>query len=344
MSSARRPATVVRLAVLVLATNLCGCGLGPGRTVLPGAGTAVPLAMVEGHPVVQVMVNDQGPYPFLLDTGVSCAMAVYADLARELRLPRAAGTVRVHAADGGTLRLPAVRVGRLRLGEAEFAEVPAVVIPAVKPEVRGFLGMGLFERGLLTLDFPGGRAEFRPGRLGGADVGRSDTLEAPFDGGVPTVPVSVPLKDGGRRTVRVILDSGSNGGLDLPETLAPDLATYAEPVGQTVYSTLVGERVKPDVRVRGVLRLGKAGATDPVVSLVPGDGAIGTDALSAFRVTIDRRGRKVRLVLVGPLVPGPDSRPVAGLGTGTGGATSSTKRDVTPQGRAVGLSEADGGQ
>src|SRR5262245_60099750 len=99
--------------VFLLAASFPGWtdSLQPGRP-------RVKRDLIGGRPVVDVFLNGNGPYRFLLDTGGQ-SNQVEAGLARTLGL---APTFRVElGTPTGTLRVPAGRIGQVSLGGVEAA-------------------------------------------------------------------------------------------------------------------------------------------------------------------------------------------------------------------------------
>jgi predicted aspartyl protease len=280
------------LLLMALAAAAGGCGFAPGKSLLPPSGTHVPLRLDDHQPAVDVLLNGRGPYRVLVDTGASPALAVSPQLAEGLGLRPDPGGVSLRAANGQWVQAGRTHVRSLRLGGAEFRDVPAVVLD-VGGDFDGVVGMGLFARSVVTFDFPNRRLSVNAGSLGGDDP---DAFDAPFVHGVPMVPVSPPLRQG-RRTLYVLLDTGSNGGLVLPEALRADLATDPTFTGSALADTLGGTRQIELVRVRGTLELGHYATDDPVVGLAPGRGSIGTPVLRDLEVSVDQHSRRVRLKL-----------------------------------------------
>ena len=294
-------------ALVLLALMAAGCGFEPGRWHIPAGGTSVPMSLENHQPGVEVRLNGRGPYRVLVDTGASPAVAVTPALAEELGLRRHLGFVRLRAANGKWVRAGRTSLRSVRLGGAVFRDVPAVIIDIGEPSFDAVVGMGLFSRGVVTFDFPSGRLSLRPGTVDPADP---DTLATPFVYGIPLVPVSLPVA-GGTRTVHVLLDTGSNTGMVLPDSLRNDLLTDGGVRGRAVADTLGGERNIDLVKLRGKVRLWRYEASDPVIGLAPGRGAIGTPSMRDFEVGIDQRSRRVRM----NLAPRPATRPAAAPAT-----------------------------
>ena len=270
-----------------------GCGFAPGRAVIPPDGAHVPLSLDDHQPGVDVLLNGRGPYRALVDTGASPALAVSPQLAKALGLGRDLGAVRLRAANGQWVHAARTHLRSVRLADADFRNVPAVVLDIGGGDFDAVIGAGLFARSVVTFDFPGRRLSLRAGALSPDDP---DVFEAPFVHGIPMVPVSPPLRQG-HTTVHVLLDTGSNGGLVLPEALRAQLATDPTFTGRAVANTLGGTREIKLVRLRGKLDLGHYTTTDPVVGLAPGRGSIGTPVLRELEVSVDQRSRRVRLKL-----------------------------------------------
>ena len=122
-----------------------------GRTTVP-----VPLAIDNrGGIVVDVRVNDLGPFRFILDTGAARSI-VSDDLARELRAPVVAKSEVVTSA-GTDMRL-VVRLGSIALAASRVEGLLAPVIPGDRllqlgPRVRGLLGQDFLSAFNYTLDY-----------------------------------------------------------------------------------------------------------------------------------------------------------------------------------------------
>jgi predicted aspartyl protease len=295
------------LALLLLATVAGGCGFEPRRWDIPAGGTEVPLTLAEHQPGVEVRLNGRGPYRVLVDSGASPAIAITPKLAGELGLGRQLGSVRLHAANGRWVRGDRTTIRRLRLGDAVFHDVPAVIIDLGEPNFDAVIGMGLFGRGVVTFDFPARRLSLRPGSLDPSDP---DTFTTPLVYGVPLVPVSAPTESG-PRTLYVLLDTGSNTGLILPDSVRDELRTHPGFSGAALADTLGGVRTIDFVKLRGSLSVGRYHATDPVVGLARGRGAIGTPPMQDFQVSIDQRSRRVRLKLTRRTSTPPAAPPAA---------------------------------
>jgi hypothetical protein len=162
--------------------------------------------------VVQTMVNDAGPFSFLLDTGATHTVIEPA-LARELRLPVIGQASLTTVSDVRQDQL--VRLKRLRVGGSEISELGAVIdrLDQVKfkaPGIRGVLGEDylsnfdfLIDYRLHTLRFggdapAGDRCRFETiGHYHGAPTTNRLLIEAEFID-VSAVKVQLQLDTGAR--------------------------------------------------------------------------------------------------------------------------------------------------
>src|SRR5690348_14656944 len=71
----------------------------PARIEVPREGVTIPMQDMGGRPVVELRINGEGPYRFILDTGAT-ATVVSDELSRELSLTPAPG-VQVASVGGG---------------------------------------------------------------------------------------------------------------------------------------------------------------------------------------------------------------------------------------------------
>ena len=309
------------IALLLLAAAP-GCGWAPRRVHIPAGGVDVPVRMVDDFPIVPLWINGKGPYPFIVDTGATPGIGIEPSLARELGIRRGPGSVRVGTPTGRDVRVAWARVGRVRLGGAAFEGVPAVILDIGRPDFAGIAGMGLFHRGVLTISFPDRRLSLRHGTLAPGP----DTFRVPFVDDRPTVPVTPP--GDGVGTLHVLLDTGNNGGLTLPENVRRRLAT--DPAFRATVSsdTIAGPMTHDLVRLRGRLSMGSYEVADPVVSLGP-EAAVGTLPLRHFDVSVDRASKRVRLVLKPPApATAPATRPATS--PATAGTTPKTMPTALP--------------
>lgn len=163
-------ASLTRKALLTLAAlQLTACDIAaPARVSVPADSLAgeVPFRLAGAGGamlLVAVMVNGDGPYDLVLDTGATLT-CLDSQLVSDLELPRAAGAFGYGAGVGGSGRVDLVRVDSIRLGEAQAEELTACVLDlahlgqlhgvgASGTRVHGLLGLNFLRNYRVTLDF-----------------------------------------------------------------------------------------------------------------------------------------------------------------------------------------------
>lgn len=270
----------------------------PDPTVeLRSARATFPLNLVGGRPIVDVRVNGQGPFPFILDTGAEGTI-VSDSLTEELKL-EVLGDARVGSP--GATRLAAgkyVRIGRIELGDLVLSGAGGVSVdlsPMSKVfgspgAPRGVLSMKSWKGILVTLNYPAGQIELRHGELPAADdvqifeFGAADRL--------PSV-----LLDVAGTQVRANLDSGAARGIMLPGSLASQLPLAAKPVEVESLRTVDGETPTLGAQLNGTVRLGRYVFENPDLNFTERApiGNLGYPILRRFAVTLDWKNHRVRL-------------------------------------------------
>ncbi|MFH0982497.1 MAG: aspartyl protease family protein [Planctomycetota bacterium] len=263
----------------------------PKETHLPATPVAVPMELVDRLPLVQVKINGQGPYLFILDTGASL-VALNKPLAGTLKLrPDKSAAVGDSTGEGGRT-VNVVDLQTLELGEARFAGVEAVVVDlgfvvGGHRTIDGLLSFGLFADCLLTLDYPASAVTLERGKLlpdKGQEVLRYMKVE-----GFPRL--TLRLAD---RTVHLTVDSGSNGCLTLPRSLRQSLTFHAPPVAMGRVQRTQTDQAAELARVVGPLKIGRHVVADPLVRLLGNSGIVGNQILQHFAVTFDQKNAYIR--------------------------------------------------
>ncbi len=276
----------------------------PDRVVLPAGATTVafPLDLSRGQPVVQVLLNGKGPYPFYLDTGAG-ATVLNDDVARELGLAtldstRIGDPANPHAIRADIHRLDSIEIGGLRLEGVRCVSWDRSTLRPGADAPRGVLGIALFSELLLSLDYPKAEGRVTRGALPAPDGERVLAYEAPQ--GIPVVSVRI-----GARTYDTHLDSGSPGSFTLPRSERGALRLLAEPVevgkARTANSTLTIYAAQ----LADTMRLGGHAFVRPMIELNEGlpHPNLGGRILREFVVTLDQANRRVRFERTGTPAP-----------------------------------------
>jgi len=254
--------------------------------------TRVP--MVDGptaHVLVDVMLNGQGPFRMILDTGAATTV-LDGDLVTELGL-ESLGTTRIgDPSDLLANEVDQVRIGTVELGSARFEGVAAVGWrgPSLTSAIgaRGVLGLPTFRDCLLTVDYPARAIEVAPGELPEVDGKRVLPLDSRM---IAELPVAVAGREASAH-----LDIGNASSLVVPASWQGELATKGEvsegmgmrasgPVTFTIATLdgdlVIGEHVLHDPEVRFDDRLDHVN--------------VGYGVLRGFAITLDQRNDRVRL-------------------------------------------------
>ena len=260
--------------------------------------TAVmPLQMRGLMPVVEVTLNDQGPFFFMIDTGAGMQADIDVSVAQRLNL-RANGRVLsgdpsgVNDREVATATIDSIKVGSNR--GVEFRDVTAVVrahrITKDYPDVDGILGFALFTDYLLTLDYPAMQVRLSRGVLSPAN--RTDILNFEIENRIPVIELAI-----GKMRVRAHVDSGNFvAGFILPEEIVEQLQLLSSPV--TVGSARsVSNRIDlKQVQLRDTIRVGSFDFPQPLVQFPAlSDTNLGFKVLREFTVTFDQKNRRMKL-------------------------------------------------
>jgi predicted aspartyl protease len=153
--------------VLISFCLFLGLAAFPAATVVPVTSSTPFRLGVHNEPIVGVLINGRGPFPFILDTG-STHSSIAASLAGALNAPIVAKAA-VTSSLGREIQ-PVVSLATLAVGPASADEVLATQVQddrlGNKTEVRGVLGQDVLGNLVYTLDFAAGRIEWNPNLQG----------------------------------------------------------------------------------------------------------------------------------------------------------------------------------
>lgn len=116
--------------------------------------------------VVPVLVNDEGPFDFILDTGAG-TMVVGEELAAKLTLPR--GTSQEGHGATAPIEVVMTTLESLSIGDQQGAPLEAAIMD-LKPlrmrigaEIDGIIGHNFLREFRVSVDYPRGRLELNRG-------------------------------------------------------------------------------------------------------------------------------------------------------------------------------------
>lgn len=286
--------------------------LAPRQVQFESKVTRIPISLRKGVPVVQVHINKQGPFEFLVDTGMGMTQ-VSASLAQSLRLPEGRVTIEETFRSPETRSRKTVEMKEISLGNATFVDSLAISNPESFPfGVPGVLGMSMFMDVTFQFDFPNrelilsqiplrGPAD---GRILLSNIGRTYR---------PTIPVRFQGSNNRVFAYDFLIDTGSNGAFSMPPELREPPLPF-DHIGVVRSTTLYGPQREDLARLEAVAFLGQHAIPFPLATFFrkgpdwsnPNQGLIGMEVLSDFVLTIDLRNRLVafegprRSFLAGP--------------------------------------------
>lgn len=205
--------------------------------------------------VLSVLVDGQGPYDFLLDTG-STTSVVDQNLAQELGLKPLQQTV-IRTASG-TERVPIARIHQMRIGSRSTNTVLVLIskmdgIRKLDKSIRGILGFNFLSRFRYTLDYQHRRLRFEEGAIAGTRI--------PFDASGRSIVLTVDSR-------RFLLDTGATE-VFLFRAEGLDLQVNARAVKRV--STNAGHRISKSGWLER-LDIGEVSLHRVPVTLMPGTG------------------------------------------------------------------------
>jgi len=284
---------VIKFICLLFATLLAGGANAAGSNSI-----TVPLRFYGTRPAVEVTVQGQGPFLFLIDTGAGGPGArADASLVKRLGLAKQGQTA---ASDGGgvSVAIDQVTLPSIKLGRYEATNVAALTRDygsnAYLPKLDGILGPAFFGDRLLTIDYVRGTLTIADGALPPAD-GRT-VLDYELTEGNIWIPVSI-----GGQSAKAVLDTGNIRGLDLPsEAVRPlRMASFPRLAGNS--TSVSGSTAIREVALASPLRIGRHAIERPAVTFSEDfhEWNIGSAMLQDFVITVDQKNRRVRFLRSG---------------------------------------------
>jgi hypothetical protein len=257
----------------------------------------VPMRLVDGRIRIDVRVGNQGPLPFLFDTGASGSVM---DLAFAKQQGLALGAeIMVGSPNGGArpgrmVTFDTLRVGGLTIHGMTSVAFDGMPFPPGPDAPRGVIGPYGMTGLLVTLDYPHRRLVFRRGALPAPD-----SLEIfGWDRGRPLPEIPATLAG---QPIAVHLDSGAPGGLGMPVAFEGKLRMEGPLVDMGRAQTVDHDVVTRGATLDGDFVLGRWTLEKPTVrfsEVLHEVGNVGAGILRQFAITIDPAN--ARLQLAGP--------------------------------------------
>src|SRR5438067_10832374 len=235
-----------------------------------------PVQMRGWMPVVEVKLNGQGPFAFMIDTGAGMQADIDISVAQRLNLQpsgraingdpsgendREVATLTIDSITFGGGVAKGTRARRTGEGVVEFRNVTAIVRPHKitkdYPEVDGILGFALFSDYLLTLDYPAMQVRLARGVLPPANG--ADILSFEIENRIPVIEVAI-----GKLRVRAHVDSGNFvAGFILLEELVEQLQLLSPPVTVGRARSVSNQIEIKQTQLKGTIQIGRFDYSQP---------------------------------------------------------------------------------
>ncbi|MCP4293919.1 MAG: hypothetical protein GY780_18975 [bacterium] len=241
---------------------------------------------------VEVMINNSGPYSFVLDTGAGINV-LNEKLAETLKLS-VVGSVELGSPMGDKPSLSDQHsLGSLAIGDVVFEDVLVVSMDLDGPfrglkAPDGILAAAALEGHVITINYPQDYMTLQKGTLPPADGLK--ILEYDGTNTVPHLEVSV-----GGKTVEVALDSGAPHGISLPMNLSDELPLEGSPKVVGRGRTVDAEFEILSSKLVGDFQLGEMKLANPNINFnrkAP-YGNIGIQILGDYSVAIDCSNQRI---------------------------------------------------
>jgi serine protease Do len=196
--------------------GLAAAGLTFGRAHAQ-PGVSVPFREQDGRLLVNVRVDGQGPYPFMIDTGADVGL-ISSSLAQSLRLPYVGME---QNSRGDTLTM--LTIGRLDIKDGlTLRGLPYVAVPD-GDFTRGSVGCGLLTSRRALVDFDRGMIDFPGGHAGFTALNTHFMTEKPPYASRFATDVTI---DG--LTLPALWDTGNGATLQVSDTVARQLGLWRD--------------------------------------------------------------------------------------------------------------------
>lgn len=278
------------------------------RLLRPHARQAkVPFALQRNLIVVSVLLNGQGPYNFLLDTGLTVSLITDPEVGRELKLITAGRMMVSGAGEEQAVeayQVPAVAVeldGHVGAARASFLMLSDDVLNIsgyVGLPVHGLLGSDVFRNLVVRIDAEQQQLVFfNPDRYRAPRGRRWTNLPLELDGYKAYLTLPVQLTDSLQLPLRLVLDTGAGHALSVETTSDPRLhlppARLRTQLGLGLNGTINGFLGRVQALQLGRYRVGTLLTSFPDSADVAGraetfrNGNLGFELLKRFTTIID---------------------------------------------------------
>jgi len=251
--------------------------------------TTIPLDLSTQRPVLELMINDTGPYKFIFDTG-SSTNVIDQELANKLGLEVIGEDPLQTPGSDNKLMSKRVLVSKIALSGIEISEEVVMNTVAIRNlvSVDGVLSPNALSDYLITLDYPNSELILSSDELNTAD---KDVIA--FIQKNNTINFNVFVNG---NELEAHLDSGNPGGIDLPLSIKDKLNFKREPAEDGIINTPVASFKKWSAILDGDIKIGDVNYTNPDVNLIGGFQFVnlGYHIIKDLRITIDNKNNLIK--------------------------------------------------
>ncbi len=191
------------------------------RTRLGMGPVVVPMKLEQGRPTLDVTINGQGPFRFILDTGTP-GVVLDTQIVNQLKLAPTGSTRIGDPSTPDAVEAQTYQLQLLTVGDARFEELPAIGYDGLsRMGIAGIVGTQTFYDSTLRLDFGNQTLTFARAALDKSP----QTVEFDWDAeSIVTIPISI-----GGQTLKTHVDTGNPGTLSIPLSLDKRLNWSSSP-------------------------------------------------------------------------------------------------------------------
>jgi len=252
-------------------------------------------------PVIEVKLNGQGPFAFMIDTGAGMQADLDTSVAERLGLRASGRAINGDPSGENDREVATATIDSIAFGRGgrdgrgvEFRNVTAVVRPQRitrdYPEVDGILGFALFSDYLLTLDYTAMQVKLTRGALPAANG--ADILSFEIENRIPVIEIVI-----GKIRVRAHIDSGNFvAAFILPEEIVEQLQLSSEPVTMGLARSVSNQIELKQAQLTNTIRIGRFDFPQPTITFPAlSDTNVGFKVLRNFTLTFDQKNRRMKL-------------------------------------------------
>lgn len=231
------------------------------------ADSTVKFKLIQNHWIVApVLVNGEGPFDFLLDTGTN-VMMITPELAQQLAI-RPIARVSLITAAGSQLvpysLLPSLSLGPKTVENLEVIHSDLSEIHSLHPRIGGVLGQNFLSQFNYTLNYRDRLIEFEEGQHEKHLLGE----HLPFEQREGRLIIAARPSSSKKEVLRLVLDSGISRLMIFEKTSLPLELDFERSENQWVtVSTTVGSRIMRVAFLR-ILQIGSARFSNLPVGLI----------------------------------------------------------------------------